>query len=276
MLSIPDSILRNGLAQEAAGYPLLPALRAATVAEIARTGDDVHRACGPSCWRHEAQRWVHRISRARSVSVYERAADDCFRWAFREFQGSSSPLARDVHIGLSRGECPAHAVRRALLHQDRQRVQHNMAREWCDNAHRLRRPKEVLPFLAPYLTWGGRQRPVDAAKGVAQWAHDRIHYVTDVAKWGRPDYWQSPHATLASGSGDCEDSSLVVWSALPIVGLPEGRLVIGTMGGDGHAWVELPTLGLLIESTSGVVHPLGAPGYQPWMYAYPTGACALA
>ena len=273
MLSIPDSILHSALNAEVFGQPLSHALRHAVAAELGRANSSPSLACGPSCWRHEARAWQRRLAFARAPSAFSGIADACLRWAFMTFGESSSPLARETGKRLEQGACPEHAVRAALLAQDRERVMHNTLHEWCGEAHRLYRPDEVVQFLAPSVVMGARTSPHVALDALARWVAARVVYVRDATKWGRPDFWQSPQQTLSDASGDCEDSSLVVWSALPLVDLPEGRLVVGTLHGDGHAWVELPTLGLRVEATNGTLKPLAAPGYVPWLYVYPSGRC---
>jgi len=85
--------------------------------------------------------------------------------------------------------------------------------------------------------------------------HGSIRWVSDMAKWHMPDFWQTPATTLVHGSGDCEDQALVLWSAAPLIGLPSGVLVVGEHNGRGHAWVEFPELPvpLIADATSGTV-----------------------
>jgi len=106
----------------------------------------------------------------------------------------------------------------------------------------------------------------------------RVEYLADDDKWGEPDVWQSPALTLFDGTGDCEDMTLALWSAAPFVGLPTGRMAIGTYEGDGHAWAEFPEVGLWAEATSGEVGYLGhGPSpYRPLVYVYANGTCELA
>src|SRR5262249_39446695 len=53
-----------------------------------------------------------------------------------------------------------------------------------------------------------------------------IHPMSDMAQFGKPDVWSSPLATLASGSGDCEDYAIAKYVALKEIGIPEERLRI--------------------------------------------------
>jgi len=66
-----------------------------------------------------------------------------------------------------------------------------------------------------------------------------IRPVSDLAQHGRIDVWTSPLATLASGSGDCEDYAIAKFVALRRAGIaPEDlRIVVlhDTIHGDNHA-----------------------------------------
>jgi hypothetical protein len=81
----------------------------------------------------------------------------------------------------------------------------------------------------------------------------------------RPDQWRSPAETLWLGRGGCVEMALVLWSAAPLLGLPRGRLAIGTLGAAPHAWVEFPELNLYVEVTAGLVAdlPLRPEHYRP-------------
>lgn len=276
MLSLADSIIHNALSTQTLVVPLSAALRGATVAQIARAVSQP--PCEYGCWRVTAWRWLESLRTAHTADAFAGRADECFSWVVHEFRPSSSPLVGAVADRLDTGMCPEHAVRAGLLRADHARVHHNLLRHWCTEARRLRRPAEVASALGPLLLWtplaAGNPRAMAAA--LAMWVKGRVEYIEDKVKWGRPDFWQSPALTLASGTGDCEDSSLVVWSALPLVGLGEGVLVVGARNGEGHAWVELPELGLLIESTDGQVTSLPSAGYEPWLYALASGDCLVA
>ena len=66
-----------------------------------------------------------------------------------------------------------------------------------------------------------------------------IRPMSDLAQHGRIDVWSSPLATLASGSGDCEDYAIAKFVALRRAGIaPEDlRIVVlhDTIHGDNHA-----------------------------------------
>ena len=84
-----------------------------------------------------------------------------------------------------------------------------------------------------------------------------IRPMSDLAQHGRIDVWSSPLATLASGSGDCEDYAIAKFVALRRAGIaPEDlRIVVlhDTIHGDNHAvaaarldgrWLTTNTCGL--------------------------------
>lgn len=270
MLSLPDAVLRQTLQLAKPGVPLSSAVRCATDALLNR------EYLEDSDW---AQAWRAQIADARSARQVSGALDACFRSIFLGHEGPFlSDVAREVTRWLGRGASPAEAVRTALLERDRQRALSTTVARWCSLAALLYRPEEVAEFLPSpsYLT----MEPSVALSSVARWVTSRVRYVSDASKWGQPDFWQSPGLTLAAGSGDCEDSALVVWSAAPLLGLPDGRLAVGTFKGDGHAWVEFPEIGFGVEATTGALLRFGPKGsrsnYQAWMYAYPNGQCELA
>jgi predicted transglutaminase-like cysteine proteinase len=66
-----------------------------------------------------------------------------------------------------------------------------------------------------------------------------IHPMSDMAQFGKPDVWSSPLATLARGSGDCEDYAIAKYVALKEIGISEERLrivvVSDALNGEGHA-----------------------------------------
>ena len=53
---------------------------------------------------------------------------------------------------------------------------------------------------------------------------NRIAYVEDAVKWGRPDYWATPREFLEHGGGDCEDFSIAKYFLLQEIGVPVTRL----------------------------------------------------
>ncbi len=216
------------------------------------------------------------MSRSLNTARGNRTVDDCFRALFAAYQWPAlSNLGHLVKGQLDEGATPARAVRSALLTQDRRRATAAAGARWCQLARILYSPRGVLPFL-PAPAYQTTDYAV-ALASLGHWVASRVRYVADSVKWGQPDHWQEPALTLSSRSGDCEDSALVVWSAAPWLGLPEGRMAIGTHDGDGHTWVEFPEAGLGMEATNGTLlrfGPRGTPSrYHAWMYAYPDGHC---
>lgn len=80
---------------------------------------------------------------------------------------------------------------------------------------------------------------------IEQWVQNNIEYVSDVENYGRSEMWTYPTATLAMGSGDCEDGAFLMHSLALHASIPPNRL--RTYGGlawadeyglttAGHAW----------------------------------------
>jgi hypothetical protein len=101
-------------------------------------------------------------------------------------------------------------------------------------------------------TAGVAEPIVDWTKSL--FASQRLRYVKDPVLCNglrNADLWRSPQATFANHGGDCEDLSIVGVSALMAFGVQDTWLVVGTAGGEGHAWVEGSDAasGFLVEST---------------------------
>ena len=67
----------------------------------------------------------------------------------------------------------------------------------------------------------------------------RIHYAYDDG-----EYWQLPYETLERGYGDCEDQAFLLCSMLRAAGVKptDVYVVLGEVGGEGHAWVALKVI----------------------------------
>lgn len=112
----------------------------------------------------------------------------------------------------------------------------------------------------------------------------RIAYVADTAG----DVWTCAAATLARGSGDCEDGAVLLTALLLAAGLPAERIVtaFGRVGVDraGHAWVAWRRIAdgkwVVLDWTLGAgqgavtgLPVLGEPGPYAWVdYALTAGA----
>jgi hypothetical protein len=125
-------------------------------------------------------------------------------------------------------------------------------------------PAEVWP----YLRQGLRPEPARAAAArladLLGWLRGRMERVEEGEHLGQPERWRSPGEALWQGSGDRAELALVLWSAAPLVGLLQGRLVIGTCDGVPHTWVEWPELGLFADAAAGVCGPIAE---RPAAYA---------
>jgi predicted transglutaminase-like cysteine proteinase len=69
-----------------------------------------------------------------------------------------------------------------------------------------------------------------------------IRPTSDEKRYGVPDFWAAPLATLESGEGDCEDYAIVKYAALREAGFAEDDLrllVIGEKAAEAHAVVSV-------------------------------------
>ena len=71
------------------------------------------------------------------------------------------------------------------------------------------------------------------------------------------EFWQYPCETLDWGWGDCEDTAIALCALLRVYGFAPERVwvVVGTIPGGRHAWVELD--GEILETTFDSVPALG-------------------
>src|SRR5262245_42015103 len=60
-------------------------------------------------------------------------------------------------------------------------------------------------------------------------------YVSDKKQFDR-DYWMPPEQFEHRRQGDCDCAAIWTWRQLIDMGI-EARFVVGTVGGNGHAWV---------------------------------------
>ena len=91
-------------------------------------------------------------------------------------------------------------------------------------------------------------------KGAPAWVQiSRVHVImresltwqSDREIWGKRDYWATPTEALRVGSGDCEDATLLMATALRLLGWPPATLrglfgIIDAPGGKrGHSILEV-------------------------------------
>ena len=53
---------------------------------------------------------------------------------------------------------------------------------------------------------------------------NKVPFVSDLAHWGREDYWATPLELLVSNGGDCEDFSIAKYFTLRSIGVPAENL----------------------------------------------------
>ena len=64
---------------------------------------------------------------------------------------------------------------------------------------------------------------------------NRIPYQSDIAAWGKNDYWAAPLETLIKGRADCEDYAIAKFYTLIRMGVPQEKLYL--------TYVKLPKTG---------------------------------
>lgn len=74
------------------------------------------------------------------------------------------------------------------------------------------------------------------------WCHTK--YVRDIEKWKTKEKWQMAEETLGSGTGDCEDGSILLLVLCRLAGVSYKVIKInaGSVKGGGHCWVEYRSL----------------------------------
>lgn len=108
----------------------------------------------------------------------------------------------------------------------------------------------LIPSAAPSTAPG--THPLDAMIAVWQEAVRRCQYEEDSSRDESPaDSWQTPRQTLKRGTGDCEDSALLLTDWMLANHLP-ARMALGKLKDGGHAWciVRAESTDFLLESTN--------------------------
>ena len=111
-------------------------------------------------------------------------------------------------------------------------------------------PAFLIPSPSPSPPPGSH--PLDAMISIWQDAVRRCRYVEDGEEGGEAaDFWQTPRQTLQKGTGDCEDSALLLTDWMLANNIP-ARMAMGTLGDGGHAWciVRVEAIDYLLESTN--------------------------
>jgi predicted transglutaminase-like cysteine proteinase len=82
---------------------------------------------------------------------------------------------------------------------------------------------QILQFLATHglnKTWPNDKKAWEIQKLVCGF----LRYVGDEQTSGVKEYWQFPYETLHTGTGDCEDGSILIASAMIVLGVPSFRV----------------------------------------------------
>ncbi len=76
-------------------------------------------------------------------------------------------------------------------------------------------------------------RMIEAGRTESDWyrlhlandfANRHISYKTDLAHWGKNDYWATPLESLGTGAGDCEDYAISKYFSLRAMGVADEKL----------------------------------------------------
>ena len=86
--------------------------------------------------------------------------------------------------------------------------------------HAVDRTKAWLTFLKEHETSSEWQK----INKVNHFFNKHIKYQTDIALWGKKDYWANPIETLGVGMGDCEDYAIAKYFSLIALGVPEEKI----------------------------------------------------
>ena len=109
----------------------------------------------------------------------------------------------------------------------------------------------LIRDLAAVLYQGG-----NFVKDAQDFVHSEVKYKSE-----RGDFWQMPVETLEKGTGDCEDTSILLCSILRNYMPPEEVWVVaGDWKGDGHCWVVAD--GHVVESTRSSNRPVKEKNYS--------------
>jgi len=90
------------------------------------------------------------------------------------------------------------------------------------------------------------------------WVGNNVDYEYDSTQFGEREYWLFGRETYDFKEGDCEDQAILLCSLLRADGWDsdEVYVILGTVDGEGHAWVSLKILDIL--------------GYPVWINLEPT------
>lgn len=119
----------------------------------------------------------------------------------------------------------------------------------------------IRPEDVSHIAWQLRPRASSRQQAISlafDYVTSNIRYKRDHHIDTRVDLWQFPYETLQKGTGDCEDMSFLLASILMQLELYYVRVVLGTLKGRGHAWVEVYDgyQWFILDSTSKKMHPL--------------------
>ena len=59
---------------------------------------------------------------------------------------------------------------------------------------------------------------------VNEFFNSNVQFISDLALWGKDDYWATPIEMLSIGAGDCEDYSIAKYFTLKQLGVDEAKL----------------------------------------------------
>ena len=107
------------------------------------------------------------------------------------------------------------------------------------SAYRYNEATETLGYVLDFARVAYTDAPVEKVGKILAFLNEKLVYRCDLV-----DRYFSPTETLSSGTGDCDDYSILVSSLLELAGIKSAIAVFTDPGGSGHAMVlvKLPNL----------------------------------
>jgi hypothetical protein len=93
--------------------------------------------------------------------------------------------------------------------------------------------------------------------------HQRVRWTRDEVTCGTLHCWNAVDETWLHGRGDCKAMATLLVKWLGDAGLFGFRVVVGTVNGDGHAWVESADSAVFLDPTAGTLFSGRPVAYAP-------------
>lgn len=128
---------------------------------------------------------------------------------------NTAEIRAESHDGLRQWQAVLERIRKeapiyAACASDHSACPNRATKEWQATLHQLR----GLPLEEQVIR-------------INRWIN-KFQYRSDLAAYGKSDYWASPLQFLAN-SGDCEDYAIIKYVSLRLLGVPEERLRVAVV-----------------------------------------------